>query len=75
MTEKIFKVKIKTNTKNEEIVINDNQIIAKVNALPIEGRANDRLIELLASFLRCPKSKIEIIRGLKNRNKVVLVKD
>jgi len=40
-----------------------------------EGRANKELIDLLSQHLDVSKSNIEIIRGLKSRNKIVNIND
>lgn len=38
---------------------------------PVEGRANEELISLLARRLHVPKSRIAILAGLKGRTKIV----
>jgi len=45
-----------------------------VTAPPEGGKANDRLIRLLAKSWRVPKSDITIAGGLKDRRKTLLVK-
>lgn len=42
-----------------------------VNQPPEDGRANDAVIKLLAEHFKIPKSKIKIIKGEKNRDKIV----
>lgn len=42
-----------------------------VNAPPEDGKANKAVIELLADYLEISKSKINIVGGLTNRNKIV----
>lgn len=75
MADRLFNVKVKPNSKKEEITIDNDNINAKVNAPPVEGEANKRLIELLSEFLGCPKSNISIISGHKSKNKRVLIKE
>lgn len=75
MADKVFNVKIKPNSKKEEIIIDNDNIIARVNTLPVEGRANKRLIELLSEFFKCPKNKIFLISGYKSKNKRVLIRE
>jgi len=43
----------------------------KVSAPPIEGRANERLREILAERLSIPKGRIKIVKGITSRNKEV----
>lgn len=45
----------------------------KLNAPPVEGKANKALIQLVAKLLRCPKSAVEIISGQTSRNKRLLI--
>jgi len=42
-------------------------------APPVEGRANEAVVELLAKLLRVPKSSITIAAGRSGRNKRVKV--
>ncbi len=42
-----------------------------VNAVPEDGKANKAMIEILSEFLDIPKSRIKIISGETNRNKVL----
>ena len=68
---KIF-VSITPNSKKEEVVkISENEFRVKVGAPAKEGKANERLYELLADYFRVPKSLIFIISGKTSRQKVV----
>lgn len=51
--------------------ISDSSYRVKVNARAVEGRANARLLEILAEYFYIPKSHVRIVKGLSNRNKVV----
>lgn len=42
-----------------------------LTAPPIDGRANDALVKFLSCHFNVRLSSIEIIKGLKSRNKVV----
>jgi uncharacterized protein (TIGR00251 family) len=54
----------------------ENQAALKiaVHAPPLEGRANQVLMEFLAKTLRLPKSSIQLIAGSSSRNKLFLLK-
>ncbi|HTS15812.1 MAG TPA: DUF167 domain-containing protein [Candidatus Sulfotelmatobacter sp.] len=43
----------------------------KVRAPALEGRANEALLELLATGLRLPRRAVTLLRGGKSRHKVV----
>ena len=44
---------------------------ARVTAPPVEGRANEALLRLLADALGVPKSSLRIVRGQRSREKLV----
>ena len=44
---------------------------ARVNAPPVDGKANKALIALLAKEFKTPKSKIRIVQGETSRDKLV----
>jgi len=65
-------VKIKSNSKQDIVeTAGNNEFVIKVKATATEGRANERLIELLSKHLKIPKRNISIIRGLKSKNKII----
>lgn len=47
----------------------------RINAPPVDGRANARVIEWLAARLGIPATRIELLRGPAGRDKDVLLKD
>lgn len=44
-----------------------------VKSAPVDGQANEELIEIIAKHFDVPKSKISILSGLKGRFKVLKV--
>jgi len=66
---------VKPGSRRESVELQpDGTYTVRVNAPPIEGRANERTAELLADFLNMPKSKLTLISGAKSRRKVFEVK-
>jgi len=45
----------------------------RLNAPPVEGRANDALIRFLAKALGVPRSRVALVSGEAGRNKIVRV--
>lgn len=45
-----------------------------VNAPPLEGRANEAVIEILADFFKIKKNEVILLRGAKSKNKIFEVK-
>jgi len=60
------------SSKNEVVGQMANGVLkVKLTAPPVDGAANEALIELLAAYFDTSKQKIKIVRGLTNKNKVV----
>lgn len=67
-------VEVKLKSKIESIEkIDEGHYIIRTNTPPIEGAANKKIIELMAKELGVPKSKLEIIRGLQSKKKILKV--
>lgn len=47
----------------------EGSYVIRVNAPPTEGRANERVIELLAKALGVAKTRLELISGHKGKRK------
>jgi len=70
----IIEVKVKTKSSNEGIKkLEDNKFEVRVNEAPEGGKANERVIELLAKYFGVPKSSIKIKHGLTSRNKIITI--
>jgi len=71
-----LEVKIQPSSKKDEIVgIIDGKLKIKLKAKPVEGEANRNCIIFLANLFNVSKSDIIIERGLKSRNKLILIKN
>ena len=57
--------------KNEVVKISDAEYKVKVTAPPEKGKANEKVVELLAYHLAVPKSSIKIIAGKTARIKII----
>jgi len=64
-------VRVKPNARNEGVEESAEGLIVRVNAPPVEGKANKRVIELLARRFHVPKSAVVIIGGGKGKMKIV----
>ncbi|HEX8955227.1 MAG TPA: DUF167 domain-containing protein [Burkholderiaceae bacterium] len=63
------------NAKKSEIVgVQDGALKIKLQAQPIEGKANDALVRFLAGQLGLPRKAIELTRGASSRNKTVEIR-
>lgn len=70
-----IKVKVKLKSKIEKIEkIDEENFIAYIREIPVEGKANKRLLELVSEYFQTPKIDVEIIHGFKSRNKIIEIK-
>ena len=49
----------------------DGSLVVRLSAAPVEGRANEQLIELLAAHFRVAKSCVSLVNGLSSRMKTL----
>jgi uncharacterized protein (TIGR00251 family) len=68
-----IQVKVKPNSKTEEVSQEGDSFIIKVKEPPKEGKANQAVIKLLAEHFGVPQSQVRILSGLRSKNKVVEV--
>ncbi len=68
------RVKVKPNSKSQNIKEEaDGSLIVQLKSPPVDGKANDELIKLLAKKFNVPKSNIRIRSGLSSRQKLIEV--
>lgn len=56
-------------------LMEDGTVKIRLTAPPVEGKANQALIEFLSDLLGVPRSQVEIVAGHTGRNKLVSVHD
>lgn len=65
-------VLIQPRSSRDEIVgMHEGRLKIKISAPPVDGKANERLTEVLSKAFRVSKSSIEIIRGKSSKLKTV----
>lgn len=65
-------VKVKPNSKQQKIEeAPHGSLTVHLKSPPVDGKANEELIKLLAEKFDLPKSKISIKSGLSSKNKLV----
>lgn len=67
----IIEVRVITNAKKKELKFEGDSFKVKITALPKEGRANTALIEYLADFFGVKRSEVKIIKGEKEKRKLI----
>jgi len=74
MMNRQIRVFVTPNAKQPRIVrVSEDYLEAWVDEKAVGGRANKRLVEILAEHFKIPKSRISIVRGAKSRNKIVQI--
>jgi uncharacterized protein YggU (UPF0235/DUF167 family) len=74
MPVRILKVKVKPNARASDFTQSDDGIwLAHVKSAPVEGRANEELIALVADHFHCRKSAVSIRSGAGGRLKLVRI--
>lgn len=69
-------VKVKPNARASSLTREaDGTWTARVKAPPVDGKANDELIRLVAAHFRCPKSAVSIKTGASGRTKRIEIPD
>jgi len=70
----LLDVKVKPRARTSSLVqIPDGTWQAQLKSPPVDGKANDELIGLVAKHFRCPKSAVSIRLGTTGRRKVVQI--
>lgn len=65
-------VKVKSNAKQQKIeTLADGSLVVSVKYPPVDGKANQELIRLLAKRFKVAKSQIYLKSGLSSKNKVI----
>jgi uncharacterized protein (TIGR00251 family) len=67
-------VQITPNAKKTEVIgVLDDALKLKLQAQPIEGKANEALVRFLAGALAVPRSAVTITHGQTNKRKLIEV--
>jgi uncharacterized protein (TIGR00251 family) len=70
------RVKVKPNAKQQKIEeLADGSLNVHLKSPPIDGKANEELIKLLAKNFDVPKSSIRIKSGATSRQKLIEIDD
>ena len=69
-----IEIKVKTNASVNEVKITEyKKLLVNITISPEKGKANKKIISLLAKFFKVHQKQIEIIKGLKNKYKIIRI--
>ena len=67
-----FSVRVQPRASRTEIAgLHGTALKVRVHAPPVDGAANDAVIELLARQLRIPRGNVRVVSGASGRSKVM----
>jgi len=70
----LIKVQVLPRSSYSGIVGLQNGVVKiKLSAPPLEGRANEECVQIIAKSLRVSKGDVEIVAGHKGRSKTILL--
>ena len=58
---------------NEVLEVRDGRLLVRTTAAPADGKANKAVIRLVAAFLDVAPSRIRLVKGQTQRNKVLRI--
>jgi len=70
----MLRVKVKPRARESELFqAADGSWVANLKAAPVDGKANEELVALVAQRFQCPKAAVTIKAGTSGRTKLVKV--
>jgi uncharacterized protein (TIGR00251 family) len=67
-------IKVKPNSRASALKQNeDGTWLAQIKSPPVDGKANEELIALVAKHFRCRKSEVSIKSGAASRTKLLQI--
>ena len=66
-----LKVRVIPNAKKDEFAgYREGELLLRLNAPPLEGKANRAAVEFVSRFLGVPRSAVLLLRGERSRHKI-----
>lgn len=76
MSPRILQIKVKPNSRASLLEQNeDGTWLAQIKSPPVDGKANEELIALVAKHFRCRKSEVSIKSGASSRTKLIQISE
>ena len=74
MTARVIRVKVKPNSRVSALEeMEDGTWLAQLRSPPVDGKANEELIALVAKQFGCRKSEVSIKSGASSRTKLIKI--
>jgi len=73
---RVVQIKVKPQSRSSSLTQEaDGSWLAHIKSLPVDGKANEELMALVAKQFGCAKSKVCIKSGASSRTKLVRIDD
>jgi len=70
----LMRIKVKPKARSSELVqLADGTWLARLKSPPVDGKANEELVALVAGHFKCRKAAVSIKSGASGRTKSVKV--
>jgi hypothetical protein len=70
----LVRIRVQPRASRAEVVgLHGDRVRVRISAPPVEGRANDELIRLMAQQLDLPQSSIWLVSGATSRSKTIMI--
>jgi uncharacterized protein (TIGR00251 family) len=69
-----IKIKVVPHSPKEEITRQGDEYTVRIREAPVEGKANEAVIKLIAERFKVPRSAVKIVSGLTSRVKLVEIR-
>lgn len=66
-------IRVQPNAKQNKLIEEEGRLKVYLAAPPVEGKANRALIDFLVEHYKVKRSQVKIIKGLKSRDKCVII--
>jgi uncharacterized protein len=74
MSPRIIQIKVKPNSRSSVLEQKDDGTwLAQIKSPPVDGKANEELIALVAKHFKCHKSDVSIKTGGSSRVKLIRI--
>jgi len=72
----MIQIKVKPNSRSSRLEEQDDGTwLAQLKSPPVDGKANEELISLVAKHFKCAKSDVSIKSGAGSRNKLIQIRE
>ena len=70
-----IEIRVKPNSRLEEVVQGEHGLTVKVKDPPVQGKANQAVVRVLAKHFGVPEGQVSILKGFTSRNKLIEIPD